>query len=424
MKILVVGQGGREHALAWKILQSPNVNQVFIAPGNAGMLLNLPKLTLVNVKATDIEGLLQFALKEKIDLTVVGPETSLEKGLQDLFVKNGLVVFGPSKAAAQLESSKTFAKEIMRAAKVPTAEYKALNSFKAATEFIESTTWAQMVVKVDGLAAGKGVVVCANKAEAFQAVKSFMVDGVLGFKAQDLLIEEYLVGPEVSVFALSDGNNVTFLGSAGDHKRLRDHDQGPNTGGMGVISPSPFFKDEDQNFIMKTVMEPIVCEMKKRGTPFSGVLFAGLIKTPQGYKTLEFNVRFGDPETQALMTLIDEDIVPWFLSCAQGELLYKTIKMKREKAIHVVMAAHGYPGTEGVAIRCGDQVFLPNAFEGHLFFAGVDRKDDLLVTSGGRVLGLTCRANSYPEARKKVYTQISKIKFEGAQYRTDIGAND
>jgi phosphoribosylamine--glycine ligase len=422
MKILVVGQGGREHALAWKILQSPKVKQVFVAPGNVGMLSKLPNLTSVDVKATDIEGLLQFAIKEKIDLTVVGPENSLEKGLQDLFKAKGLKIFGPSKAAAQLESSKTFAKEIMSAAKVPTAEYKAFKTFETAVQFIERTAWAQMVVKADGLAAGKGVVVCVNKAEAFQAVKSFMVDDILGFKVQDLLIEEFLVGPEVSVFALSDGNNVTFLGTAGDHKRLRDHDQGPNTGGMGVISPSPFFNDGDETLIMNTVIKPVVDEMKKRGTPFSGVLFAGLMKTSNGYKTLEFNVRFGDPETQALMPLIDEDIVPWFLACAEGALHNTSIKMKRDKAIHIVMAAHGYPGTEGIAVRGGDLISLPSMIDAQLFFAGVDHKDHQLVTSGGRVLGVTSLAETYTEARIKAYSNISQIKFDGAQFRTDIGA--
>lgn len=422
MKILIVGSGGREHALAWKILQSPLVKQVFVAPGNGGMFHKLPNLTQVEIKATDIESLLAFSLKEKIDLTIVGPENSLEKGIQDLFKANGLKVFGPSKAAAQLESSKTFAKEIMAYANVPTAAFKSFKTFQAAAEFIERTPWTQMVVKADGLAAGKGVVVCHDKATAFQAVKDFMVNDILGFKVQDLLIEEFLVGPEVSVFALSDGNNVTFLGTAGDHKRLRDNDQGPNTGGMGVISPSPFFTEGDEDIVMNKIIKPTVAEMKKRGTPFSGVLFAGLMKTPHGFKTLEFNVRFGDPETQALMTLIDEDIVPLFQACAEGVLHNTSVKMKNEKAIHVVMAAHGYPGTEGVAVRSGDEIALPVELKTKIFFAGVDRKDSRLLTAGGRVLGLTALAETYTEARDKAYADVAKIKFDGAQFRTDIGA--
>lgn len=422
MKVLIVGSGGREHALAWKIAQSPMVEQISVAPGNIGMAQNLPNLTLVDIKATDTEALLQFALKEKIDLTVVGPESSLEKGIVDLFTQKGMKIFGPTKLASQLETSKNFAKEIMLAAKVPTAEYKSFDNFEVAVEFIERTSWHKMVVKCDGLAAGKGVVVCESKAEAFAAVKSFMIDEVLGFKVKNLLIEEYLVGPEVSVFALSDGNNCVFAGSAQDHKRLRDDDQGPNTGGMGVISPSPVFTESDRELVLNTIFKPVVQEMEKRGIPFTGVLFAGLMKTSEGYKTLEFNVRFGDPETQALMTLIDEDLIPWLLAVSQGEFTeVRDLKFKSEKAIHVVMAAHGYAGTEGVPVRSGDVILLSPTIDGQLFFAGVDMENNHLVTSGGRVLGITALAETYSSARKKAYAQIEKIHFEGQQYRTDIG---
>ena len=421
MKILIVGSGGREHALAWKISQSPMVTKLFVAPGNVGMTANLPNLTAVNIKATDVKALCEFALKEQIDLTVVGPENSLEKGIKDVFNSRGLKVFGPSKAASQLESSKTFAKEIMQAAGVPTAEYKSFKTFQTAVEFIERTVWTRMVVKADGLAAGKGVVVCHNKAEAFAAVKSFMVDDILGFKVEDLLIEEFLVGPEVSVFALSDGNQLAFLGTAGDHKRLRDGDQGPNTGGMGVISPSPYFELKDQEFTVNQIFKPVISEMKKRGMPFTGVLFAGLMKTPSGYKTLEFNVRFGDPETQALMPLINEDIVPFFMSCADGVLHNTSIAMKDEKAIHVVMAAHGYPGTEGTQVRSGDEISIPAHLKEQLFFAGVAKSDYGLTTAGGRVLGVTAVSETYGQAKVRAYSEISKINFNGAQFRTDIG---
>ncbi|AZZ36707.1 phosphoribosylamine--glycine ligase [Bdellovibrio sp. qaytius] len=423
MRVLIVGSGGREHALAWKISQSAMASQIFIAPGNAGMFDKLPNLTAVDIKATDVEALAAFALKEKIDLTVVGPENVLEKGLKDVFSKKGLKVFGPSKAASQLESSKTFAKEIMQAAKVPTAEYQTFKTFNAAVDFIERTSWTQMVVKADGLAAGKGVVVCANKAEAFSAVKSFMVDDILGFKVNDLLIEEFLVGPEVSVFALSDGNNVTFLGSASDHKRLRDNDLGPNTGGMGVIAPSPYFEIGDADLVMNQVMKPVIQEMKNRGTPFAGVLFAGLMKTFSGYKTLEFNVRFGDPETQALMPLIDEDILPLFLACSEDALHNTSVAMKSKKAIHVVMAASGYPGTEGIPVRSGDEITLPREMNGQLFFAGVAKESGVLKTAGGRVLGVTAVSESYGQARSAAYADIAQIKFADAQFRTDIGGS-
>lgn len=421
MKILIVGSGGREHALAWKMAQSSLVTKLFVAPGNAGMVEKLPNLTLVDIKATDVDGLCEFALKEQIDLTVVGPENSLSLGIQDIFASRGLKVFGPSKAASQLESSKTFAKEIMQAAGVPTAEYKNFKTFQTAVEFIERTVWTRMVVKADGLAAGKGVVVCQNKAAAYAAVKSFMVDDILGFKVDDLLIEEFLVGPEVSVFALSDGNNITFLGTAGDHKRLRDGDQGPNTGGMGVISPSPYFEVEDQEWTLNQIFKPVILEMKKRGMPFTGVLFAGLMKTQNGYKTLEFNVRFGDPETQALMPLIAEDIVPLFMSCVNGVLHNTSVAMKSEKAIHVVMAAHGYPGTEGTAVRSGDEISIPVNLNEQLFFAGVVKSNNVLATAGGRVLGVTAVSETYGQAKARAYTEISKINFNGAQYRTDIG---
>ena len=421
MKVLVVGSGGREHALCEKIAQSSLVTELFVAPGNSGIKKSLPQIQMVSLKATDIEGLLILALKEKMDLTVVGPEVSLEAGIVDLFEKNGLKIFGPSKTSAQLETSKVFAKEIMLAANVPTAQYKSFLTFATAVEFIERTTWTKMVVKCDSLAAGKGVVVCESKSEAFVAVKNFMIDQILGFKVTSLLIEEYLTGPEVSVFALADGNDVCFIGTAQDHKRLRDFDEGPNTGGMGVISPSPVFSKQDEVLVLNTIFKPVMTEMKNRGIPFKGVLFVGLMKTEAGYKTLEFNVRFGDPETQALMSLIEDDILLWFKACAEEKLSQLTSpRLSTKKAIHIVMAAHGYPGTEGREIRCGDEILI-HSIEHKIFFAGVTQINEKLVTSGGRVLGITALGETVNQAQIFAYSDIQKISFAGAQFRKDIG---
>lgn len=426
MKVLVIGSGGREHALCAHFMESELVRSVMVTPGNAGMKETLPELKVENINVTDSEGLLRLALREKIDLTMVGPEASLESGVVDLFRANNLLIVGPTQKAAQVESSKSFAKKIMQKYGVPTADYQEFFEVEAALRFAEESPMQKMVVKCDGLAAGKGVVVCQNKNEARIAILSLMKEKLLGENTNHIIIEECLEGMEVSAFALCDGERFTFLGTASDHKRLRDNDRGPNTGGMGVFSPATIVSDEEQEWINQNVFSPMMAGMKKEGTPFSGILFAGLMKTKTGFKVLEFNARFGDPETQVLLPLLNEDLTPWLLNSAKGELPEnKSIERKKMKAIHVVMAAHGYPGTEGVDVRSGDEIRFSKTFNlspyDFLFFAGVSKEKGELKTKGGRVLGVTSLAETYTYARAKAYDYVEQIHFDGAQYRSDIG---
>lgn len=428
MKILVVGSGGREHALCAHFSQSDLVQKVIVAPGNAGMKETLPQLQIENIAATDIDALLKFAQKEKIDLTMVGPEVSLDLGIVDAFLEKGLLIVGPSKKASQLESSKSFAKKIMQKYGVPTASYEEFFTLETALKYIEETTLTKMVVKCDGLAAGKGVIVCMNKNEARVAAISLMKEALIGENTNHIIIEEFLEGPEASVFSLCDGKTFSNLGSACDHKRLRDNDRGPNTGGMGVFSPATIVSAVDQEWINQNIFSPMIKGMQEEGIPFFGILFAGLLKTNTGWKVLEFNTRFGDPETQVILPLLNEDLTPWLLASLRGDLDKMAgfhPERKNLKAVHVVMAAHGYPGTEGEKVRSGDMIHFSNTFNlsayDHLFFAGVAKNREGLTTNGGRVLGITSLAETYTYARAQAYEYISQIHFEGAQYRSDIG---
>lgn len=432
MKVLIVGSGGREHAICQHLSQSYLVKKIFVAPGNMGMKETLPDLIIENIHAENIEGLLQFALKENIDLTIVGPEVSLAAGVVDLFLANGLFILGPSKEASQLETSKIFAKKKMLEWNIPTASYEEFNRVEDAINFLDKSHERPMVVKCDGLASGKGVIVCRNKNEARIAVLNLMTEKFLGMNVDKIIIEEFLEGIEVSAFALCDGENFSFLGTACDHKRLKENDLGPNTGGMGTFSPAPFLNATDEIYICNKIFAPVLDGMKNLGIPFRGILFAGLMKTKDGYQVLEFNVRFGDPEAQVLLPLVDEDLTPWFIAAAEGRLdtitkkLQKNSpKMKNKKAIHVVMAAAGYPGTEGENIRTGDAIYFSPHFElsdeDFLFMAGVEKKHDVLRTKGGRILGISSIGNTFKDARKRAYEHISKIYFEGAQWRNDIG---
>lgn len=427
MKVLVVGSGGREHALCTSLTDSSMVTKVIVSPGNGGMKETLHQLQVESVGAADIEGLLKLALKEKVDLTVVGPEAALSEGIVDLFRENNLRIVGPTKAASLLETSKAFAKKVMQKNGVPTASYEEFFNADSALKYIEETGLTKMVVKCDGLAQGKGVIVCANKNEARIAVLSLMKERLLGENTEHIIIEECLEGVEVSAFALCDGKTFSFLGTASDHKRLRDGDLGPNTGGMGVYSPATVMTAEDEEWIKENVFSPML-----KGFPISGILFAGLMKTAEGWKVLEFNVRFGDPETQVLLPLLNEDLVPWLMASAEGsmselqdKLGRKSPLVKNMKGVHVVMAAHGYPGTEGVAVRSGDKISFSDSFNlspyDFLFLAGVEKKNGELKTKGGRVLGLTSLAETYTFARAKAYDFVEQVRFEGAQYRTDIG---
>ena len=420
MKVLVIGGGGREHALAWKLAQSPRVQQVYVAPGNGGTALSP---NLVNVPITDLAALRDWALAEKIALTVVGPEAPLAAGVVDDFRANGLKIFGPSKAAAQLESSKAFSKAFMKRHKIPTADYEAFTDAAAAHAYIDARG-APIVVKADGLAAGKGVVVAMTVEEAHEAVDFMLVDNKFGVSHNDggarVVIEEFLQGEEASFIVLCDGKNVTALATSQDHKRLLDGDQGPNTGGMGAYSPAPVVTPEVHARVMREVVEPTVRGMREDGTTFTGFLYAGLMIDAKGQvKTLEFNCRMGDPETQPIMMRLKSDLFELFWHATDGTLDQVELQWDRRIALGVVLAAHGYP----LAPRKGDRITgIPaEAPDAVVFHAGTTLKDGELQTSGGRVLCVTVLADNVKLAQQRAYEVAAKVQFDGVQYRKDIG---
>lgn len=412
-KVLVIGNGGREHALAWKLAQSPEISRLYVAPGNAGTIgWNVP------ISATDIPALVQFALDEKVDLTVVGPEAPLTLGIVDAFKEKGLRIFGPSQAAARLEGSKAFAKEIMEQAGVPTAKSQVFTDSEEAKVYVQKMG-APIVLKADGLAAGKGVIVATDLENALAAVDEIM-DGAFGDSGKVLLVEEYLEGQEVSLLCLTDGETAVPLIPVQDHKRALDGDEGLNTGGMGTYTPPPFWNPEIEKDVMTGVVEPTLNEMKRQGIPFQGVLFVGLMLTSQGPKVLEYNARFGDPETQVIMTQLDSDLFPVLWACAEGTLSNVALKWKNEVSVCVVMAAPGYP----LSYPKGIPIVLPNRLEKGqvVFHAGtaVSEKGEL-ISSGGRVLGVTAMGHTIQEAREAAYSLVEGINFKGAHYRRDIG---
>lgn len=411
--VLVIGNGGREHALAWKLAQSPEISRLYVAPGNAGTIgWNIP------ISATDIPALVQFAMDKKVDLTVVGPEAPLTLGIVDAFQEKGLRVFGPSQAAARLEGSKAFAKEIMEQAGVPTAKSQVFTDCEKAKAYVQKIG-APCVLKADGLAAGKGVIVATDLESALSAVDEIM-DGALGDSGKVLLVEEFLEGQEVSLLCLTDGEKAVPLSPVQDHKRALDGDAGLNTGGMGTYSPPPIWTLEIEKDVMKNVVEPTLQVMKKRGTPFQGVLFVGLMLTADGPKVLEYNVRFGDPETQVVMMRLNSDLFKVLWACAEGTLSEVFLEWTDEASVCVVMAAPGYP----LSYPKGIPILLPTHFERGqvVFHAGtaVSENGDL-VSSGGRVLGVTSTGNTIKEARDAAYSLIEAIDFRGAHYRRDIG---
>jgi phosphoribosylamine--glycine ligase len=420
MKLLVVGSGGREHALAWKLAQSPKVDRVLLAPGNPGAAEG-EKLECVGISAADFSGIAGLCEERGIGLVVVGPDQALADGLVDFLSGRGIAAFGPVKAAAKLESSKAFAKEVMAAAGIPTARFEVITDFIAGQRFLANNPWPTgYVVKADGLALGKGVVVCANKNDAEATLKDFL-SGAMGAAGKTIVLEERLEGPEVSAFHLCDGKNFRRLGFACDYKRLQDGNEGPNTGGMGCYSPADWLSSKMAEEIESSVVAPLLAEMNKRGVPYKGVVFTGLMITKTGAKVLEFNARFGDPETQTLMPLLAEDLLPWLEAAVSENLagLPKEIKKHSGASVHVVKAAAGYPASP----RKGDAISLPTEFpEGtELFFAGVSKSNSGFVTNGGRVLGITALGGNRAEARERAYAGISQVKFAGAQTRQDIG---
>lgn len=423
MKTLVIGSGGREHALAWKLAQSPRVTQLYVAPGNGGTARNAD---FINVPITDVKALREWAQAEQIALTVVGPEAPLAAGVVDEFRAHGLRIFGPTQAAAQLESSKAFSKNFMKRHGIPTADFDTFTDAVAAKAFIDKLG-APVVVKADGLAAGKGVVVAETVEQAYEAVDDMLLDNRYGavHNAGEarVVVEEFLEGEEASFIVLSDGKNVVALATSQDHKRLLDADQGPNTGGMGAYSPAPIVTADVHARAMREVILPTVRGMERDGIPFTGFLYAGLMIDAKGQpKTLEFNCRMGDPETQPIMMRLKSDLFELFAAAVDGKLDTVELQWDRRVALGIVMAAHGYPE----APRKGDVIMgLPKDAEAEddvmVFHAGTELDGERVLTSGGRVLCVTALGDNVRQAQQKAYEAAAKIQFDGAQYRKDIG---
>ena len=420
MKVLVVGGGGREHALAWKLKQSPRVAQVFVAPGNGGTARDAD---LTNIDITDVRALREWAQAQGIALTVVGPEAPLAAGVVDEFRAHSMRIFGPTKAAAQLESSKAFSKAFMKRHGIPTAAYETFSDPAQAHAYVDKVG-APIVVKADGLAAGKGVVVAMSLAEAHEAIDFMLVDNTLGVAHNEggarVVIESFLQGEEASFIVLCDGKTVTALATSQDHKRLLDADQGPNTGGMGAYSPAPVVTPEVHRRAMEEIILPTVRGMEADGIPYTGFLYAGLMIEPSGaVKTLEFNCRMGDPETQPIMMRLQSDLAEVMLAAAEQRLDEVTLQWDDRVALGVVLAAHGYPLTP----RKGDVITaLPvDSADAVVFHAGTAMKDGAVVTSGGRVLCATALGSDVADAQKRAYALVKGVAFDGMQYRKDIG---
>lgn len=419
MKLMIVGSGGREHTLAWKIAQSDVVREVLAVPGNVGIARE-PKCRLVNVSSDDVDGLLKLATSEKVDLTVVGPEAPLVAGLADVFRSAGLKVFGPSAKAAQLEGSKVFTKQLLAKYGIPSAEFEVFSDYDRAAAYVKSRP-GPVVVKADGLAAGKGVFVCVERDEGLAALNTIMKDRAFGAAGDRVIVEECLQGEEASFIAFTDGREVLPLASSQDHKPIFDGDRGPNTGGMGAYSPAPVVTPEIHDLIMREIMIPTVRAMEQEGIPYVGFLYAGAMIKDGTAKVLEFNARMGDPEAQPLLFRMKSDPVPLMLAALEGNLGGMKIEWDPEEAICVVMASGGYPGSydKGKPITGIEQA---DAMEGvKVFHAGTGQGKDGFVTAGGRVLGVTAKAVGIGNAIARAYEAVSKISWENVHYRTDIG---
>ncbi|GKX57666.1 phosphoribosylamine--glycine ligase [Leminorella grimontii] len=419
MNILIIGGGGREHALAWKAAQSPLADKVFVAPGNAGTQLE-PNLVNVAISATDIEALVHFAQKENVGLTIVGPEAPLVEGVVDAFRKVGLKIFGPTQSAAQLEGSKAFTKDFLARHAIPSAEYKNFTDLDLALSYIRAKG-APIVIKADGLAAGKGVVVAMTLEEAVSAAKDMLEGNAFGDAGHRIVVEEFLSGEEASFIVMVDGENVVPMATSQDHKRAYDGDRGPNTGGMGAYSPAPVVTDEVHQRIMDEVIYPTVRGMSSEGNPYTGFLYAGLMIDDAGApKVIEFNCRFGDPETQPIMLRMKSDFVELCLAGAEGRLSEKTSEWDPRAALGIVLAAEGYPGD----YRTNDVISgLPtDEVEGEkVFHAGTQLRECHVVTQGGRVLCVTALGESVAQAQQRAYKLAEKIQWNGCTYRKDIG---
>lgn len=418
MKVLIVGGGGREHALAWKAIQSPLIDELHVAPGNPG--IGRFAWCHPGVKATDVDAQVELAQKLKADLVIIGPDDALAAGFTDRLQAVGIKVFGPTQAAARLEWSKDFAKEIMTKAGVPTAAYGSFTDYETAKAYLE-LQGVPIVIKADGLALGKGVTVCQTMAEAEEALQAVMLDQAFGQAGAKVVIEEYMEGAEVSVLCFSDGRTIKQMISAQDHKRAGEGDTGPNTGGMGTYAPVPAYTPDIARTVQKRVLEPVIAAMANRGTPFVGCLFAGLMLTADGPKVIEFNARFGDPEAQVVLPLLQNDLLDVMLACIDGRLKDVDLRFKEGAAANIVLASPGYPGAypKGLPIDGldeADQLGLT------VFHAGTAFDEDgILVTSGGRVLGVMATGADLPAALSRAYLGVNAIQFEGKQFRRDIG---
>ena len=414
MKILVVGGGGREHAIIKKIKENKEVTEIYALPGNGGIAADA---TCVDIGAKDIDGIVNFAVENKIDYAIVAPDDPLVLGAVDALEEKGIPCFGPRANAAIIEGSKVFSKDLMKKYGIPTAAYEVFTDMDAALKYLD-TAPIPTVIKADGLALGKGVVIAETREAAKDAVKSMMQDKVFGKSGDQIVIEEFLTGPEVSVLSFTDGKVVVPMISSMDHKRAGDNDTGLNTGGMGTIAPNPYYTNEIADVCMKTIFKPTIDAMNAEGRTFKGCLYFGLMLTPNGPKVIEYNCRFGDPETQVVLPLLESDLLTVMRAVTDGKLGETEVKFSEKHACCVVMASNGYP----TAYEKGFELTIPSEISNKVYVAGAAIKDDKLVTNGGRVLGATEVADTLPNAIKAAYGLVDKIHFENAYYRHDIGA--
>jgi len=418
MKVLVIGSGGREHALVWKITQSPKVSQTYCAPGNAG----ISKLAqCVNINADSIDKLVDFAQEEKIDLTVIGPELSLSNGIVNEFNRKGLRIFGPSKKATEIESSKVFSKYLMKKYNIPTANYEVFQSSEKALDYIKQENFP-LVIKADGLAAGKGVFIVKDLIQARGALDALMEKKKFGEAGRQVIIDGFLEGEEVSILAFCDGKTVVPMVSSQDHKKIFDNNRGPNTGGMGAYSPVPFYPNEFKKKVLEEILKPTIKGLQNEGREYKGVLYAGLILTKQGPKVLEFNARFGDPETQVVLPRLKTDLIDIFNAVIEGSLHKINIEWKDNAAVCVVVASGGYPGKYQKGKVISGLERLEKTKDIIVFHAGTKLQDDKIITSGGRVLGITAWDEAISKAKERAYRGVKEIYFEDMYYRKDIGA--
>lgn len=413
MRILLIGSGGREHALAWKIAKNDRVEKIFVAPGNGGTAI---EDKCENIDITDIDELLSFAIRESIDLTIVGPEDPLTKGIVDKFKEKGLKIFGPSKRAARLEGSKSFSKDFMKKYGVKTAEYEVFYNHQEALEYLNKCSYPT-VVKADGLAAGKGVAICENKEEAVKAVNSFMIDDIFNGAGQKIVIEEFLDGVEASILSITDGKTIIPFISAKDHKQVFDGSKGPNTGGMGVLAPNPFVTEEVLKDFEENIMNNTLQGIRKEGFDFKGIIFFGLMITKKRSYLLEYNVRMGDPETQSVLNLMESDLLELIESALNEDLENAEVKWNTGACVNVVLASKGYPGS----FVKGYEITVDNEVKDKVFIAGAKLEDGVLKTNGGRVLSVVGVGKNVEEAREDAYKSIEKVNFKDKYYRSDIG---